>query len=81
MFANTKLLNSHNRTVIVRLDFHWQEEASEILATLSTHLLHVEVNNSEEMVMAAKTIVEGVSDILEYATIVSIGSQCSFYFH
>lgn len=60
--------------MIVRLDFHWQEEASEILATLSTHLLHVEVNNSEEMIMAAKTIVEGVSDILEYATIVSIGS-------
>lgn len=74
VFANTKLLNSHNRTVSVRLDFHWQEEASAILAHLSTHLLHVEVNNSEEIVMAAQTIVEGVSDILEYATIVSNGS-------
>lgn len=69
-------------TVIVRLDFHWQEDASVILANLSTSLLHftslLEVNNSEEIVMAAKTIVEGVSNILEYAYIVGIGS-CGQY--
>lgn len=69
-------------TVIVRLDFHWQEDASVILANLSTSLLHftslLEVNNSKEIVMAAKTIVEGVSNILEYAYIVGIGS-CGQY--
>lgn len=43
----------------------------------------MEGNNSEEIVMAAKTIVEGVSDILEYAFIVGIGScgQYSLSFH
>lgn len=44
-----------------------------ILANLSTSLLHMEVNNSEEIVVAAKTIVEGASNILEYTYIVSIG--------
>lgn len=39
---------------------------------LSTSLLHIEVINSEEIVMAAKTIVEGVGNILEYAYIVGI---------
>lgn len=57
----------------MRLDFHWQMEASVILANLSASLLHMEVNNSEEIVVAAKTIVEGASNILEYSYIVSIG--------
>lgn len=52
-----------------------------ILANLSTSLLHMEGNNSEEIVMAAKTIVEGVSDILEYAFIVGIGSCGPELFH
>lgn len=58
--------------MIVRLDFDQQEEASVILVNLSTSLLHIEVINSEEIVMAAKTIVEGVGNILEYAYIVGI---------
>lgn len=60
--------------MIVRLDSHLQEEASGLLANLSTSLLHMEVNNSEEVVMAAKTIIEGVSTMLEYVYIVGIGS-------
>lgn len=47
-----------------------------ILANLSAFLLHVEVNGSKEMVTAAKTIVEGVSSILEYTYMVSLGSFC-----
>lgn len=61
-----------NHAVSVRLDFYWQEEASVILANLSTILLHVEVNNSEEIVVVAETIVEGASNILEYTYIVNI---------
>ncbi|XP_056899463.1 polycystic kidney disease protein 1-like 2 [Takifugu flavidus] len=51
------------------------EEASVILANLSTILLHVEVNNSEEIVVAAKTIVEGASNILEYTYIRNISDD------
>lgn len=64
---------------ILRLDFHKQEEASVILANLSAALLQMEVDNSGEIVMVAKTIVEGVGNILEYASIVGIGS-CGQYF-
>lgn len=58
-------------TLNVRLDFRYQEEASLILVDLSTSLLHVEVNNSEEIVMATRSIVKGISHILEYSNIVS----------
>lgn len=60
----------NNRKVIVRLDFHQQEEASVLLANLSASLLHMDVSNGEGLVSAATTIVKGVSNILEYASIV-----------
>lgn len=59
-------------SVIERVDFHRQEEASLLLANLSLHLLYMEVNNSEEIFNAASTIVEGTSRILDYASNVSI---------
>lgn len=46
-----------------------------ILANLSASLLHMGVNSSEEIVTAAQAIVEGVSIVLEYASIVGIGSS------
>lgn len=59
-------------SVIVRVDSHYQEEASLLLANLSSHLLHMEVDNSGEILFATSTIVEGASNILDYASNVSV---------
>ncbi|XP_031725951.1 polycystic kidney disease protein 1-like 2 [Anarrhichthys ocellatus] len=49
-----------------------QEEASLLLANLSSYLLHMDVNTSEdnmnEINAAASTIVEGASNILDYSS-------------
>ncbi|XP_068592767.1 polycystin-1-like protein 2 [Cebidichthys violaceus] len=49
-----------------------QEEASLLLVNLSSHLLHMDVNTSEDNVneinAAASTIVEGASNILDYSS-------------
>lgn len=52
--------------------FHLQEEASLLLGDLSSSLLNMEVNNSEEIQLAASTIVEGAGNILDYSSNVSV---------
>lgn len=59
-------------SVIVRVDSHHQEEAALLLANLSSHLLHMEVDDSEAILFATSTIVEGASNILDYASNVSV---------
>lgn len=57
----------------MRVDSHRQEGASLLLANLTTsYLSHMEVNNSAETLHAANTIVKGVSNILDYASNVSV---------
>lgn len=54
---------------------HLQQEASLLFASLSSSLLLMNVDKSEEntkeMHVAASTIVEGVSNILDYSSNVS----------
>lgn len=54
------------------VDFLHQEKASLLFANLSSHLLHMAVDNSRETLSAASTIVEGVSNMLDYASNVSV---------
>lgn len=54
------------------VDSHRQEGASLLLANLASYLSHMEVNDSAETLQAANTIVKGVSNILDYASNVSI---------
>lgn len=58
--------------MITRVDSHPQEEASLLLANLASYLLDMEVDNSAEILLAASAIVEGVSNILDYASNVSV---------
>ncbi len=64
-----------NMSVIVRAYSHLQEQASLLLANLSSSLLLMNVNKSEEntkeMHAAASTIVEGASNIMDYSSSVS----------
>lgn len=56
----------------MRVDSHRQEGASLLLANLTSYLSRMEVSNSAETLHAANAIVKGVSNILDYASNVSV---------
>lgn len=63
-------------SVIVRVDLHLQEAASLLFAKLSSSLVHMDLNKSEEnkieVLFAANTIVEGASNVLDFSSNVSV---------
>lgn len=59
--------------LIVRFDSHLQEQASLLFVNLSSSILYMDVNKTEENEInnAANLIVEGASNILDYSSNVS----------
>lgn len=64
--------SAENVSVIMRVDSHLQEETSLFFANLSSSLLHMAVDNSEKVHLAASSLVEGASHILDYPSSVSV---------